>query len=192
MNDGQSEREPFWIRLLLRALRPPAADDREPIWAVSRKWLPFFIGLISVMTFGWVWFIAGIVIESGEYGDTAEIAVAIVDRASSATPLIALIGVCITYWLDILGGLLVVTARYLSSKFVTPLVERYRSEGKEEGRSEGKEEGKEEGRSEMHSAWLVWYRKSEEAKAKGLPFDEPPPELPAGLDRNGLEAEDMR
>ena len=29
-----------------------------------------------------------------------------------------------------------VTARYLSSKFVTPLVERYRSEGKEEGRSE--------------------------------------------------------
>ncbi len=176
MNDGQSEREPFWIRLLLRALRPPAADDREPIWAVSRKWLPFFIGLISVMTFGWVWVVSGIVIESGEYGDTAEIAVAIVDRASSATPLIVLIGVCITYWLDILGGLLVVTARYLSSKFVTPLVERYRSEG----------------RSEMHSAWLVWYRKSEEAKAKGLPFDEPPPELPAGLDRNGLEAEDMR
>ncbi len=74
-----------------------------------------------------------------------------------------------------------VTARYLSSKFVTPLVERYRSEGKEEGRSEGKEEG----RSEMHNAWLAWYRKSEEAKAKGLPFDEPPPELPTDPGKNG-------
>ncbi len=181
MNDGQSEREPFWIRLLLRALRPPAADDREPIWAVSRKWLPFFIGLISVMTFGWVWVVSGIVIETGEYVGATETAVAIVDRASSATPLIVLIGVCVTYWLDILGGLIVVTARYLSSKFVTPLVERYRSEGKEEG----KEEGIEEGRSEMHSAWLVWYRKSEEAKAKALPFDEPPPELPTDPGKNG-------
>ena len=172
VNDGQSEREPFWIRLLLRALRPPAADDRESIWAVSRKWLPFFIGLISLMTFGWIWVIAGLVSESGEYIGATETAVAIVDRASSTVTLIVLLGVCATYWLDILGGLLVVTARYLSSKFVTPIVERYI------------EEGKTEGRSEMHSAWLAWYRKGEEARAKGLPFDEPPPELPTDPGKN--------
>ena len=64
-----------------------------------------------------------------------------------------------------------VTARYLSSKFVTPIVERHRVEG----------------RSEMHNAWLTWYRKSEEAKAKGIPFDEPPPELPTDMGRNGAE-----
>ena len=70
-----------------------------------------------------------------------------------------------------------VTSRYLSSKFVTPIVERYL----EEGRTKGLEEG----RSEMHNAWLVWYRKSEEAKAKGIPFDEPPPELPTSSGKNG-------
>lgn len=68
---------------------------------------------------------------------------------------------------------MMVTSRYLSSKFVTPIVEKY------------KKEGEAKGRSEMHSAWLTWYRKSEEAKAKGIPFDEPPPELPSALSRNG-------
>ena len=179
MKDNQSKRDPFWLRLLLRALRPPTADERESIWAVSRRWLPFYIGLISVMTFRWVWVIAEIVIESGEYDGATETMVAIVDRSSPAVPLIVLIGVCITYWLDILGGLLMVTARYLSSKLVTPIVERYREEGKAEGKVEG--------RSEMHNAWLTWYRKSEEAKAKGIPFDEPPPELPTELAKNGVE-----
>ena len=80
-----------------------------------------------------------------------------------------------------------VTARYLSSKLVTPIVERYREEGKAEGLEEGKAEGKAAGRSEMHNAWLTWYRRSEEAKARGVPFDEPPPELPTDMGRNGAE-----
>ena len=71
-----------------------------------------------------------------------------------------------------------VTARYLSSKLVTPIVERYLAEGRAQGLEEGLAEGEVKGRSEMHQAWLVWYRKSEEARAKGIPFDEPPPELP--------------
>ena len=167
------------MRLLLRALRPPAADDRESIWAVSRRWLPFYIGLISVITFGWLWVISGVVIESGEYDDATETMVAVVDRSSQAVPLIVLISVCVTYWLDVLGGLLMVTSRYLSSKFVTPIVERHRAEGRAEGKVAG--------RSEMHEAWLVWYRKSEEAKAKGIPFDEPPPELPTEPGKNGRQ-----
>ena len=166
-------RESFWLRLLLRALRPPAADDRESIWAVSRKWLPFYIGLISVMTFGWLWVISGVVTESGEYDRSIETMVAIVDRSSPGVPLIVLVSVCVTYWLDVLGGLLMVTSRYLSSKLVTPIVERYLAEGEAKGRSE------------MHKAWLTWYRKSEEAKAKGIPFDEPPPELPTDPGKNG-------
>ena len=177
MNCGQREQESFWLRLLLRILRPPPVGDRESIWAVSRKWLPFYIGMISVMTFVWVWVISRVVIESGEYDGATEMWVAIVDRASSAVPLIVLIGVCATYWLDVLGGILVVTARYLSSKFVTPIVERYLAEGRAQGLEEGK--------VEMHQAWLVWYRKSEEAKAKGIPFDEPPPELPTDSGKNG-------
>ncbi|MCY4653521.1 MAG: hypothetical protein OXC95_10200 [Dehalococcoidia bacterium] len=97
MKDKHSERESFWLRLLLRALRPPAADDRESVWAVSRKWLPFYIGLISVMTFCWMWV-------------------------------------------------------------------------------------------EAHAKWAEWHRRFKEAEARGLPFDEPPPELPSDPGRNGSDA----
>ncbi len=133
------------------------------------------------MTFGWLWVISGVVMESGEYDDATETMVAIVDRSSPSAPLIVLISVCVTYWLDVLGGLLMVTSRYLSSKLVTPIVEKYLEEGKAKGL--------EEGRSEMHEAWLVWYRKSEDARAKGLPFDEPPPELPTDPGKNGAGRE---
>ena len=174
MKDDQPQRDPLWLRLLLIALRPPAADDRESIWAVSRKWLPFFIAMVSVVMAYWIWIIAGTVAESSEYGDTVEKTIAIVDKSSPAVPLILLIGVCVTYWLDILGGLILVTARYLRNKFVTPIVEKLRDEGKAEGRSE------------MHREWLIWYRNSEEAKAKGMPFDEPPPESSNAPSGNGL------
>lgn len=103
MIDEQPERESFWLRLLLRILRPPDADDRESIWAVSRKWLPFFVAMVSVTIAGWMWIISGMVIESGEYDGTTETTIAIVDKTSPAVPLILLIGVCVTYWLDILG-----------------------------------------------------------------------------------------
>lgn len=140
--------------------------------------MPFFIGLISVMTFAWLWVISRMVIEGGEYGDATETMVAITERSSSAVPLIVLIGVCVTYWLDVLGGMLMVTSRYLSSKFVTPIVERYLAEGRAEAHEKW---------VEAHEKWADWYRRSKEAEAKGLPFDEPPPELPSYPGKNGAD-----
>ena len=131
------------------------------------------------MTFCWMWVISGVVVESGDYDGATEMIVAIVDRSSPAVPLIVLIGVCATYWLDVLGGMFMVTSRYLSSKFVTPIVERYL----EEGRTKGKEEG----RAEAHEMWADWYRRFKEAEAKGIPFNEPPPELPSNLGKNGVD-----
>lgn len=38
-----------------------------------------------------------------------------------------------------------------------------------------REEGREEGREEERQRWQAWARRGEEARAAGLPFDEPPP-----------------
>ena len=38
---------------------------------------------------------------------------------------------------------------------------------------------------EQHRLWSEWNRRREEAASKGLPFEEPPPELPTDLHRNG-------
>ena len=43
----------------------------------------------------------------------------------------------------------------------------------------------EQAAAEQHRLWSEWNRRREEADAKGLPFDEPPPEAPAGSHRNG-------
>lgn len=47
--------------------------------------------------------------------------------------------------------------------------------GIQEGREEGRKKGREEGRKEERRKWEGWIRRGEEARAAGLPFDEPPP-----------------
>ena len=51
------------------------------------------------------------------------------------------------------------------------------AEGKVEGRAEGKVEGRAEARAEANQVFSDWYQRLESAKARGVPFDEPPPFL---------------
>ena len=61
---------------------------------------------------------------------------------------------------------------YLTNKFKTNLA-KIRAEVRAEGRAEGEARG----RAEADQIWTEWYNRQEEAKAQGLPFDEPPPSL---------------
>ena len=61
------------------------------------------------------------------------------------------------------------------NRFVIPVIEARR----EEGRVEGRVEGRAEGRAESDAAWREWNCRRMDAEAQGRPFDEPPPgELP--------------
>ena len=53
--------------------------------------------------------------------------------------------------------------------------EEGREEGREAGREEGREAGLEEGRKAERQRWEAWAKRAEDARAAGLPFDEPPP-----------------
>ena len=72
-----------------------------------------------------------------------------------------------------------VTARYLENKFVKPLIERHKAEGRIEGREEGREEGVVAGILTGEAAerrrWTEWNARRLEAERAGVPFDEPPP-----------------
>lgn len=93
-----------------------------------------------------------------------------------------------------------VLANHLRQTLLEPLKERQRMEGFEEGFAKGYEEGFAEGyakgfkegiemaRAEMSegyaigvalsdTAWRAWLERREKAKASGMPFDEPPPNL---------------
>ena len=52
-------------------------------------------------------------------------------------------------------------------------------QGKVEGIEQGKVEGIEQGKAEIYRAWYAdWKRRQQEAKEKGLPFNDPPPPNP--------------
>ena len=54
------------------------------------------------------------------------------------------------------------------------------AKGKAEGIAEGITRGKAEARAEANQVFSDWYQRLESAKARGAPFDEPPPFLKGG------------
>jgi len=76
-----------------------------------------------------------------------------------AAPLIPLIAVLIVSVLDTLGGFIMVTARYLTDKWLKPIREKRKAEVRKEVMAEIKD----------------WNERRLEAEKKGEPFDEPLP-----------------
>ena len=54
-------------------------------------------------------------------------------------------------------------------------LEQGREQGLEQGLKQGLEQGIEQGRAEVRAELEAWYARMEDARARGEPFDEPPP-----------------
>ena len=164
-------------------------DDLLNPLSVARRWLPWCLGLMFALTFGWTWFVYWYESARGNHGDGIDVTMAVADRVMPSTPLIMLISILIVTVADLVGGVIVVMARYLGNKFVEPLIEKRREEGRVEGREEGKVEGrvegKVEGRAEERLLWSEWNRRREEAEANGARFTEPPPDRVGENGANG-------
>ena len=181
-DDEQPKPEPLWLRTRGWLSRTP--EPRETLLAVSKKWLPFCGALVAVFTFVWTWIIYGEVVAASEYHGARDIAIAVVNETAKAAALILLYAVSITYTLDIVGGIIVVTAKYLTEKFIVPMRERMKAEARAEGRAEGLAEG----RAEANREWPDRYRSKMEADEKGIPFNQPPPSFQSETPVNGREA----
>ncbi len=149
--------------------------ERESIWSIGRKWLPWYLAIIFVLTIGWTAFTAWYELTQGERAGIAEIANVVVKGTAPAAPLIPIYALFLVTMLDVAGGVSVVTARYLGDKFLKPLIEKRKEEGRQQGLEEGREKGLEEGREEERLRWIGWNRRREEAERNDEPFDEPPP-----------------
>ena len=85
-----------------------------------------------------------------------------------------------------IGGEIMIRFTSLMQKAIAEGVSQGIAEGKAEGKAEGiaegkAAEGKAEGKAEVYRAWHAdWVRRKQEAEAKGIPFDEPPPPKPEG------------
>ena len=99
------------------------------------------------------------VIESGEHAGLAETIVAIISGSAPGEFLIIIYSLMIVTVLEYGGSIIVVTARYLTNKWVKPLQEKFR----------------EQGRKQERQVWIARERRRKEAEAHGIPFDEPFP-----------------
>ena len=138
-------------------------EGRESPLSVGRKWLPWCLGLIFLLTIGWTAMIDWVEVSSGKHEGILETAVAVGSKTAPAAPLIVIYSIMVTSVTDSLGGLALVTARYLGNKFVKPVIEKHRAEGRDEGREEERRN------------WTGWNTRRIEAEKNGEPFDEPPP-----------------
>lgn len=162
--------------------------ERESVWSVAARWVPWCLALIFVITIGWTAFVAWTLSKHDSHASASLLAVETVGKSGPAVPLILLVAVCLVSLVDSLEGLIVVTKRYLDSKLVEPVRRQLREEGREEGRKEGLKEGLKEGREEgreegeaigekrANRRWEAWNRRRLEAEDKGELFSEPPPD----------------
>ena len=161
------------------------------------------VGIMMLYTFVWTAFIAQHEVRTGNHPDLESTAIATANGVGQVDTLIVIYSIATTVALDFLGGTLMVTARYLGNKFVKPLIERHKAEGREEGmaegiavgkaegiavgkvegmtagiavgRFEGREEGIATGEAAANRRWSEWNDRRIAAERAGVPFDEPPP-----------------
>ena len=135
--------------------------------------------VMMAYTFGWTAFVAWHEVRTGGHPDLAHTAIATANEVGQVATLILIYSVATTVLMDFLGGTLMVTARYLGNKFVQPLIERHKAEGREEGMTAGiavgEVRGREEGEAAERRRWTEWNTRRVEAERAGVPFDEPPP-----------------
>ena len=162
--------------------RNPNDDPLNPL-AVARKLLPACLAVIFALTIGWTWVAYRYESTRGDHADGFDVGMAVMDRVAPSALLIVIVAILAVTVGDLIGGFIVVTARYLGNKFVKPLIEKRRDEGRVEGRAEGKAEG----RAEERLLWSEWNRRREEAEANGFPFSDPPPDRADNNGANGAE-----
>ena len=166
---------------------------RESILSVAAKWLPWCLGLVFALTLAWAVFVARVEITSGDHESASEVVVAVAIKTAATSPLIFLCSLFVTTVLDLSGGPIMVTARYLTDKFLEPWREKRKAEFKAEimadiradlatripveVRAEIEAQGMARGLAQKQREWEVWLREKEDADERGEPFDEPPPSL---------------
>ena len=141
-----------------QAQQTDVSDRRESIWSIDlRRRAAFFLLFLAQMIFYTV-LVATEEIEHGGYASVRPLIIAI---AQGVAPLVIL-NVATTVTLLQGWDLMLIPIEALRDKFVRPIAEGHRAEG----------------RIQMYKEWSDWNSRRLAAEAEGRSFDEPPPLAP--------------
>ena len=183
---------PWWLRLL-PSPTPRPADRRVSIWSIQARDAQTFFCVASLL-----WLVALIQVgyklrsqllldgaADGAQGwrGLGDFALATLSEFSGVATGIAVVAMLATRPLNLAGGILMSLYQAMVNRFVIPVIEEHRAEGRaegiEQGRAIGLEEGRtaglKEGRAEVQTKWRAWNQRRLDAERQGREFVEPPP-----------------
>ena len=147
-------------------------EPRESVWSVRRKHADTFFATLFTLWIAMV--VMATAIYLNDHPKPAEMetaewitrtAMEILLKLGVGTIPVVMISMIVNRPLTIAGGVIVITFEAAKARWITPVIQKHEARGKAEGIAEA------------NAQWEDWWRRRQEAEAKGLPFDEPPPSV---------------
>ena len=168
------------LRWMLR-LSVPRPQDHVSIWSVAARDARTFFWIVGSL---WLAALAHMVYKTGKaqppttaWQVAADTAVAVLADFGSVSVGVAAVAMLLSRAVNIIGGILLSLYQAMVNRFVLPVIEEHKAQGREEGREEGRAEGLLERQKAIAeiAEWVAWNRRRLEAERAGREFTEPPP-----------------
>ena len=169
-----------WVRWLLPS-PTPRLEDHVSIWSIRATDAGTFfrlfatLWLLSTAAVLWLVALARISYKSMEradvplvgWQDAVDFALAVLGEFGNVGIGTAMLAMLLTRPANRMGGIAMSLYQAIVNRYVIPVIEKHKAEGRAQGRAQGLEQA--------HEEWIAWNRRRVEAKRQGRDFDESPP-----------------
>ena len=160
-----------WVRWLLPS-PTPRLEDHVSIWSIQARDAGTFFRIVAVL---WLVALARISYKLMEQADVplvgwqiaVDFALAVLGEFGKVGSGAAMLAMLLTRPVNLMGGTAMSLYQAMVNRYVIPVIEKHKAEGRAEG--------VEQGRTQAHEEWIAWNRRRAEAKRQGRDFDESPP-----------------
>jgi len=160
-----------WVRWLLPS-PTPRLEDHVSIWSIRAGAAATFFRIVAVL---WLVALLRIGYNAMEQADDSlvgwhnalDFALAVLREFGHVGIGTAMLAMLLTRPVNRMGETAMTFYQALANRFVIPVIEKHKAEGREEGL--------EQGMAQADADWMAWNRRRVEAERQGLTFDETPP-----------------
>ena len=160
-----------WVRWLLPS-PSPRLEDHVSIWSIQARDAGTFFRIVAVL---WLVALVRIGYNAMDQADTSlvgwqdavDFALAVLGEFGNVGIGTAMLAMLLTRPVNRMGETAMTFYQAMVNRFVIPVIEQHR----EEGRAQGLEQG----RSQAHDEWAAWNQRRIDAERRGRDFDESPP-----------------
>ena len=160
-----------WVRWLLPS-PTPRLEDHVSIWSIQAIDAGTFFRLVAAL---WLVALVRISYKSMEQADVplvgwqnaVDFALAVLGEFGNVGIGTAMLAMLLTRPVNMMGGTAMSLYQAMVNRYVIPVIEKHKAEGRAEGLEQGK--------TQAHEEWIAWNRRRADAERRGRDFHESPP-----------------